>query len=144
MNKQDREDYQQDFEVWSLANSLTFENANRAKAGFVKKKRMYTEQKLNRQQKLNMEYAHLYIVLTESGLNEDQIFNVISNVNFLTAKQYQVVTAFLQSGDLTVVATKLNKNYNTTKALFLQATTALKSLTKEKHERNNTGRNDLM
>lgn len=143
MNKQDREDYQQDFELSKLVNKLEFTNVNKVKAAYTSTKHKGEYNKRVRQEKLLTQYKHYFELLNHED-NSDLLFHVLSCANFLHAEQYKVISAYLQSGDFKQVASDLGKNYETTKATFRQAVQHLKRLTGETNERNGSSRNDLI
>ena len=133
MNKQDREDYQQDFELSKLLNKLEFTNVDKVKAAYTSTKYKGERNKQLRRERLLTDYKH-YFELLDREDNSDLLFHVLSCANFLTAKQYKVISAYLQSGDFKQVASDLGTNYETTKATFKQAVARLKYLLGEENE----------
>lgn len=130
MNKQDEEDFFQDFALCMHKGKYTPTEIKSYRGFYARSRELALNIKQNRRQRLLKEYAN-FLTLSDFGtFNEQLYFAVLEKFNFLTKKQKVVLQEYLKCGNLIDTAKNLNASYNTTKAHFFTGVKALRELTK--------------
>lgn len=127
MNKQDIEDFKQDFELSILEKKLQFTNIPVVKDFYVRKKQEYSKQTKARHKRLLNDFKHFQQLeyVEDDG---EKLFQVLTNINFLKPAQYATILEFLKQGSLIKTSRVLGQNFNTTKATYSQAIVRLRVL----------------
>lgn len=121
MNKQDIEDFKQDFEVKLLLGVYQPINKKTLQDFYVRSETVSKQVKQLRRNRLIAGYKEFCEFSASNPQNDEEIFEMLSHVNFLPSGQYAVISKFLQLGSVKAVSAELGKNHETTKAVFRQA-----------------------
>lgn len=127
MNRQDKEDFQQDFAVCMLKGKYNPTEVNSYKDFYVRSRALALAIKTARRGKLTpaLKY-HTEIMAYDDAKTESTIFEMLESLNFIPSKERVVLMEFLKHGCLVKTAAALSKNYNTTKTYFRQGVISLK------------------
>lgn len=130
MNKQDVEDFRQEFAICMFLGKYTPSEINSYRKVCIRRMDAARYTKEYRQHELLLEYKEL-IELQPPAFNEELLFSVLEKVANITKNQKMVILEFLKCGNLVMVAKRLGKDYNTTKAHYRAGIKSLQELTKE-------------